>query len=149
MEMAYWHWMVLGIALCVLEIFLPSFTVLWFGCGALIVGVLLLVLPDASLTTQLLIWLITSCALVVIWFKYFKVLMTDKTTAGHAKEAAIGEVGQVIKAPLGDSRGVARYTTPVLGSDEWEFICDSEVVVGDRVYIKEFSGNTLIVCKLQ
>jgi membrane protein implicated in regulation of membrane protease activity len=41
-----------------------------------------------------------------------------------------------------------RFTTPVLGDDEWDFICDTEVALGDRVHIKEISGNTLIVVKL-
>jgi hypothetical protein len=45
------------------------------------------------------------------------------------------------------SRGKVRFTTPVLGDDEWDFICDIDVSIGDRVYIKEISGNTLIVTK--
>jgi hypothetical protein len=35
----------------------------------------------------------------------------------------------------------------VLGDDEWEFICDEPVALGDRVMITEISGNTLIVKK--
>jgi inner membrane protein len=41
-----------------------------------------------------------------------------------------------------------RFSTPVLGDDEWEFICEQSVDVGDRVHIKDFSGNSLIVVKL-
>jgi hypothetical protein len=40
-----------------------------------------------------------------------------------------------------------RFATPKLGSEEWEFICDQPVVVGDRVGVKDVSGNTLIVGK--
>jgi len=40
-----------------------------------------------------------------------------------------------------------RFTMPVLGEDEWDFICVEEVVEGDKVFIKDFSGNTLIVSK--
>jgi membrane protein implicated in regulation of membrane protease activity len=35
----------------------------------------------------------------------------------------------------------------LLGDDEWDFICETEVAVGDRVQVKELSGNTLIVEK--
>jgi membrane protein implicated in regulation of membrane protease activity len=42
---------------------------------------------------------------------------------------------------------VVRFTTPLLGDDEWDFICDTEVAVGDRVQVKDLSGNTLIVEK--
>lgn len=148
LEFAYWHWLVLGIALVVFEIFLPSFTVFWFGLGAIIVGIALWLLPDMAVAVQLAIWIVASCGFAFFWFKVLKPKMIDKTTAGIARESAIGEAGQVIKVPVADGRGTVRFTTPVLGSDEWEFICEQGVAVGDRVFIKEFSGNTLIVVKL-
>lgn len=147
-EIASWHWLVLGIVLVIMEIFIPSFTIFWFGLGAVIVGVVLWLVPELSLAGQLLIWMVASCGFALLWFKYFKPRMIDKTFAGIAREAAIGESGQVIKVPAGERRGVVRFTTPVLGDDEWDFICEQQVAVGDRVFIKEFSGNTLIVVKL-
>jgi len=147
-ELATWHWLVLGILLVIMEIFIPSFTVLWFGLGALVVGVALWPLPELPLAAQLLIWIVASCLFAILWFKYFKPRMIDKTTAGIAREAAVGESGQVIKVPAGERRGVVRFAIPVLSADEWEFICEQDVAVGDRVFIKEFSGNTLIVVKL-
>lgn len=148
MELVAWHWFVFGIALLALEIFIPSFTVFWFGLGAIIVGSVLLAV-DIAFGTQLLIWAFSSVALLALWFKYFKPKMVDKTSAGIAREAAIGEAGIVTKAPIGDKRGVVRFTTPLLGDDEWEFVTEQSVQEGDRVHIKEFSGNTLIVVKLQ
>lgn len=148
MEFAYWHWLVLGIGLVIIEIFLPSFTVFWFGLGAMIVGIVLWLFPEMALTIQLTIWIVASCGFAVFWFKALKPKMIDKTSAGIARESAIGEAGQVIKVPIAERRGVVRFTTPVLGSDEWEFICEQEVSIGDRVFVKEFSGNTLIVIKL-
>ncbi|TNF07792.1 MAG: NfeD family protein [Gammaproteobacteria bacterium] len=147
-ELAAWHWLVLGILLVIMEIFVPSFTILWFGLGALVVGVVLWPFPESPLALQLLVWIVASCLFAILWFKYFKPRMIDKTTAGIAREAAVGESGQVIKAPVGESRGVVRFAIPILSADEWEFICEQDVAVGDRVFIKEFSGNTLIVVKL-
>ena len=147
-ELATWHWLVLGILLVIMEIFIPSFTVLWFGLGALVVGVTLWPLPELPLAAQLLIWIVASCLFAILWFMYFKPRMIDKTTAGIAREAAVGESGQVIKVPAGERRGVVRFAIPILSADEWEFICEQDVAVGDRVFIKEFSGNTLIVVKL-
>jgi membrane protein implicated in regulation of membrane protease activity len=34
-----------------------------------------------------------------------------------------------------------------MGSDEWPFLCQQDVKTGDRVMVKEISGNTLIVEK--
>ena len=81
------------------------------------------------------------------WFKYLRPKMTDRTKAGITQEAIAGEMGLVIKAPGEKSRGHVRFTTPILGDDEWEFICDEKVNVGDKVKIKEASGNTLVVSK--
>lgn len=147
LNLIYWHWLVLGLILVVLEIFLPSFVVLWFGLGALVVGLCQWLFPALPFATQLLIWLLASTAMAVVWFRYFKPRMVDRTGAGIAREALIGEVGQVIRSPLEDGRGLVRFSVPLLGSDEWEFICTEPVAPGDRVAIREFSGNTLVVAR--
>ena len=146
-DLAYWHWLVFGIALLIVEIFIPTFAVLWFGLGALLVGLLMVAFNELSLNGQLLIWGVSSTVFAIMWFKYFKPLMADRTKAGITREAVRGETGQVIRVPVEGNRGKVRFTIPVLGDDEWEFICEQEVALGDRVRIKELSGNTLIVVK--
>jgi membrane protein implicated in regulation of membrane protease activity len=146
-ELLYWHWLLLGMLLIAAEMFVPSFTILWFGLGALLVGLVLL-LVDLNFTMQLVLWTISSIVFTVFWFKYFKPKMADKTTASSAREKVIGEFGQVIKLPTEGSRGKVRFVIPILGDDEWDFISEDRVEIGDRVHISEISGNTLIVVKL-
>ena len=117
----------------------------WFGLAALLVGLLLLVMPWLELSLQLLIWAIASIVFTVLWFKYFKPTMIDRTKAGVSKEAVTGETGFVIKVPQDEIRGIVRFSMPLLGSDEWEFICKDTCQVGDRVKVVDVSGNTLIV----
>jgi inner membrane protein len=147
-QLFYWHWLLIGIGLAIAEMFLASFTVLWFGLGAILIGLLMMAFPSMSLSTQLSLWIVFSAGFAIFWFRYFRPLMVDKTKAGIAREAAIGESGTVIKTPIGGKRGIVRFTTPILGEDEWEFICEQSVSEGDRVHIQDFSGNTLIVNKL-
>lgn len=129
------------------ELFVPSFTIFWFGLAGLIVGGVLLVAPATTFTWQLFLWAVASAAMTYLWFKLFKPLMADRTKAGISREAILGEIGQVIRAPEDDRRGTVRFTTPLLGAEEWPFICEQEVALGDRVAIIEISGNTLIVKK--
>ncbi|MCB1755412.1 MAG: NfeD family protein [Gammaproteobacteria bacterium] len=143
----YWHWLVFGMLLMAAEIFIPSFTIFWFGLGALVVSALLWFFPALSLSWQLAVWALASSVFALLWFKLIRPTMIDRTKAGIAREAIAGESGQVIRAPTQHSRGIVRFTTPVLGDDEWEFICDSEVRLGDRVIVRELSGNTLLVEK--
>ncbi|NLW81953.1 MAG: NfeD family protein [Desulfovibrionales bacterium] len=145
MDPQYWHWLVFGMALIIAELFVPSFTIFWFGLGALAVGGLIWLTPTLSLTTQLLLWALFSAMLTAFWFLVMKPRMVDKTRAGMSREALLGEVGQVIRVPDGERRGLVRFTKPLLGSDEWSFICDEPVRVGDRVQIRDVSGNTLVV----
>jgi hypothetical protein len=143
----YWHWLVFGMILIMVELFVPSFTIFWFGLAGLIVGGVLLVAPATTLTWQLFLWALASGCMTYLWFKLFKPLMADRTKAGISREAILGEVGQVIRAPEDDRRGTVRFTTPLLGAEEWPFICEQKVAAGDRVAVADISGNTLIVTK--
>lgn len=147
LEIEYWHWLVVGMILIIAEIFVPSFTLFWFGLGAIAVAVLLLLFPDMSPIWQMFTWAVSSSVLTFLWFKFFRAWMPDRTKAGAGREAIIGESGIVVRLPMDKIHGTVRFTTPVLGSDEWPFICKDEVSVGDRVYITDVSGNTLIVEK--
>jgi membrane protein implicated in regulation of membrane protease activity len=143
----YWHWIVFGLVQIIAELFVPSFTIFWFGLAALAVGVILLAAPTLSFTWQLFTWAVASCLMAFLWFKFFKPLMADRTKAGISREAILGATGQVIRAPGEDRRGVVRFATPLLGEDEWPFISEEPVSVGDRVAATDVSGNTLIVAK--
>ena len=144
----YWHWIVFGIALMLSEIFIGSFFIIWFGAAAIVVGLLLLPLPNMSGTAQLILWAISSASFALAWFKLIKPLNIDKTKAGLSKEALLGEVGQVLQVPSGDKRGKVRFPAPVLGSDEWLIISHETVSIGDRVSVVDLSGNALIVKKV-
>jgi len=146
-KILYWYWLVFGMLLIIAEIFIPSFTIFWFGLGGIIVAGILWLSPDLALSWQLFLWAIASCVFTFLWFKFFKPLMKDRTKAGISREAIIGESGQVIKVPNERKRGIVRFTTPLLGENEWPFMSQDKIALGDRVFIKDISGNTLIVVK--
>ena len=143
----YWYWLVFGMALIIAEIFIPSFTIFWFGLGAILVAAALIFFEGLSISWQLFIWAVASCIFTFLWFKFFKPMMTDRTKAGIPREAIIGVSGLVIKIPVEKVHGTVRFSTPLLGSDEWPFICEDNVDAGDRVFVTDISGNTLIVEK--
>jgi len=146
-EILPWHWIVFGIALMISEIFLATFFILWFGAAAVAVGVVLYVVPNLSLSWQILLWTIVSSVLAYAWFKFLKPLSIDRTKAGLSKEAIMGEVGQVLVVPTGDKRGKLRFPAPILGADEWIIISTDNLALGDRVSVVDVSGNSLIVAK--
>ena len=146
-EIAYWHWVVFGVVLMLGEIALSTFFILWFGVAAIIVGVVLLAWPTLDVNWQIFIWTVLSVILAILWFKYLKPLSVDRTKAGLSREAVVGEIGHVIQVPHDQRRGVMRFSVPVLGADEWQIMSTDELAEGDRVQVREVSGNTLIVNK--
>jgi len=149
MELAWWHWMVVGLGLGLLELVVPAFFVIWFGLGAMLVGVALLVVPDMAFSAQILLWTVASVAMTVLWFK---VLRNDggKTRSGQADEA-LGEIGVLVRAvePLGveSARGEVRFQKPVMGSDVWPCLADRPIAAGERVRVLAVDGQILKVGK--
>lgn len=146
MHIEIWQWLVIGIALCVVEVFIPSFTMLWFGLGAFVVALIAAIIP-LSLTVELLIWAIATTTFAAAWFKYFKPRMRDKTKAGISREAAVGQIGTVVKLTNEQVRGNVRFAVPLLGEEDWPYLCETELKVGDRCRVKDVLGNTLLVEK--
>lgn len=147
-EILYWHWVVLGVALMLSEIALTTFFILWFGMAAVMMGGVLYLVPGLDLTWQILIWTLLSSGLAFFWFKYLKPLSIDRTKAGLSREAIVGETGQVISVPREGMRGKLRFPAPILGADEWLIISQDSLAEGDRVRVKDVSGNSLIVEKV-
>lgn len=145
MELVYWHWIVLGIVLMLAEIFIGSFFIFWFGAAAVVVGLSLLLIPGMAESLQLVFWTLLSFAFAVAWFRFLKPLSKDVTKAGLSREALLGEIGQVLSAPNGDKRGMVRFPAPLLGSDEWLIMSQDTLSIGDRVCVRDVSGNSLIV----
>ena len=147
MHLEWWAWIVGGIALIVAELAIPSFFVIWFGFGALLVGLLMLALPDLSLTAQLATWTVASLAMVVLWFRVFKPSF-QKTRIGTSAGEAIGEIGLLVAAVAPFERGKVRFQRPVLGSEEWVCVADSPIAAGERVKVITVEGSFLTVGKI-
>lgn len=145
-ELLYWHWLVLGMVLMAVEIVAPSFIFLWFGAGAIVVGIVDVFFP-LPLTWQILLWTTTSLLFVVLWFKCIRPLAIDKTTAGLGGQTIINETGIVISLPQGNEKGEMRFSVPKLGNEQWRFISEDTLALGDRVRVVSVSGNSLIVVK--
>jgi membrane protein implicated in regulation of membrane protease activity len=143
MEILWWHWAVGGIALIVAELVVPSFVLIWFGLGALVVA-LAVAVAGIGLTVQLALWLLVSLALVVGWFKVFKPGM-HKTRIGMADANVVGEVGLLVHDVAPFAKGQVRFQKPILGADVWECIADEAIGSGARVKVLAVEGSFLKV----
>ncbi|MDR2188020.1 MAG: NfeD family protein [Azonexus sp.] len=143
MQIEWWYWIVGGLALIVAELAVPSFFIIWFGLGALIVGLLTLLL-GLALPAQLTVWTIASLLMVWLWFKVFKGSF-QKTHIGTADGGVIGEIGLLVGAVAPFERGKVRFQRPVLGADEWSCRADAAIAAGERVRVTGIEGSFLKV----
>lgn len=147
MQLEWWAWIVGGIGLILAELAIPSFFVVWFGLGALLVGLLALLMPALSLTAQLAIWTAASLGMVMLWFRVFKPGF-HKTRIGTAAGEAVGEIGLLVSAVAPFERGKVRFQRPVLGSEEWICMADTPIATGERVKVVAVEGSFLTVSKI-
>ncbi len=144
MELQWWIWLVLGFGLILLELVLPTFFIIWFGIGAVAVGVIAGLLPGLSLASELIIWVLLSSLTVALWFKVFKPRKADKRWTA---DEVIGEVGLLV-APVSEfQKGRVRFQKPILGNEEWTCIAGADIAAGERVRILAIEGNTVRVGK--
>ncbi len=139
----WWHWIVLGLCLSLAELAVPAFFIIWFGIGAMGVGVLLLLTPELSVAAQLLVWAVVSSILVGIWFRYLR--PRTITAVGTSAANVTGEVGILVSDLCPNSRGQVRFQKPVLGSDLWECYAEQNIKAGERVRIVTVEGSFIKV----
>ncbi|MEK6202326.1 MAG: NfeD family protein [Desulfobulbaceae bacterium] len=152
----WWHWIVLGIILVLMELVVPSFTIFWFGLGALLTGLLLAILPEISLKWQILVFSLSSVGFTFLWFRFFvprkkmKSLLMDE-------EEAIGQTGiAASRAQVPGEKGRVAFSVPVLGEESWGYQADEPIETGNRLRVtavlssdKDQAGRILKVEKVR
>ena len=146
MTLEWWHWEIAGIALVLLELAVPAFFVIWFGFGAMLVGLVLLLAPGLALSAQIGVWVLASVAMTVLWFRVFK-RSQHKTLVGTAAGEVIGEIGLLVSAVAPFERGKVRFQRPVLGAEEWACVAESAIAAGERVRVVSVEGSYVKVAK--
>ena len=71
----WWGWIVAGIALAIVEIFVPGFVFLGFALGAVVTGLTLWFVPGIGLATILLIFAVAS---LIAWLVMRRVVGVRK-----------------------------------------------------------------------
>ncbi|WP_313651198.1 NfeD family protein [Pseudomonas soli] len=144
MEMQWWIWLVFGVALILLELVLPTFFILWFGIGAVLVSLVSLLAPSLQLDMQGLLWVVFSSITTVLWFKVFR---RKKPDVRWTADSVIGEVGLLTSAVSQFQKGRVRFQKPILGNEEWTCVADSDIPAGERVRLAAIEGNTARVTR--
>jgi len=80
MQVEWWYWIIAGFFLIGVELIVPSFTIIWFGMGALLVGIVTAFWSGCPPVVQIILWSVASISFTAMWFKYLK----PKNAVTHA-----------------------------------------------------------------
>ena len=94
--LTYWHWFALGAGLLILEIFTPTFYLIWPGIAAVIVGVVLLAIPDLGWEISLIVFGIVSLASIVVWHSVFRQARTGEVEQSSLNQRARSYMGRKV-----------------------------------------------------
>ena len=142
-HLAFWHWLVFGVLLMALEVFVPAMLVMWFGFGAIVTGLLLWFIPDMGLSWQLLIFAVVSGVSVLGWRKSrFREenISSDSPDLNNRLHSHIGKEYVLTEAII-NGRGTMR-----VGDTAWR-VTGEDLPSGTRVRVTGVDGVLFTVEK--
>jgi membrane protein implicated in regulation of membrane protease activity len=76
-DITFWHWLVLGVGLIILEVLSQTIFLLLIGISAVVVGLLVFVLPDMAWELQVVLFAAFSVSSIAIWQHYLRKYPTE------------------------------------------------------------------------
>ena len=132
----YLHWLVLGLALVIVELLLWSMFLLWIGASAITISIVFYLYPGVSWGLQVLSFLLLSAVSTFLAKKYFPVKTVDDELSINAKShigkecTVVSIENSIVKVRLGESLWFAK---------------GCEMSVGQKVQIVDVESSTFIV----
>lgn len=137
-------WIIVGLAIMCMELFMPGFILVFFGLGAVLTGLLVWVLP-IGVNTQLIAFAALSIVLLVSFRRsaqgYFLGRVSGSNPAGLPVDTPVGETAIVTEDIVPNSpKGKVEFH-----GTAWNADADELIKTGTRVTIVERHDLTLKV----
>jgi hypothetical protein len=137
MQVVYWHWLTLGAILLALEIIVPGAIVMWFGFGAMVTGLVLLLVPSLSVAAQLILFVVLSVISLIAWRKspWYKEETTPSDTPG-LNDRLNSNIGKIytLSTPIINGRGTVEVDGTI-----WQ-VQGADAPTGTRVKVVSLDG---------
>ncbi|MEN9434104.1 MAG: hypothetical protein RLZZ422_1693 [Pseudomonadota bacterium] len=137
MQVVYWHWLTLGAILLALEIVVPGAIVMWFGFGAMVTGLVLLLVPSLSVAAQLILFVVLSVISLIAWRKspWYKEETTPSDTPG-LNDRLNSNIGKIytLSTPIINGRGTVEVDGTI-----WQ-VQGADAPTGTRVKVVSLDG---------
>jgi len=140
--LSFWTWLIAGVLLMVVELFLPGVFIVWIGLASVISGILFCIFSDLSLSYQLLVFAILSIICVIFgWYIYGQILKKSSkkeySSLNNGAEAFIGNEYTLIEDVV-NGRSKAR-----VGDSVWIVHAPDGLKAGDKIIVGKVDGIVL------
>ena len=137
-------WIIVGLVIMSMELFLPGFILCFFGLGAVLTGLLMIFVP-MGVNTQLVVFAVLSIVLLVFFRRfaqgYFTGRISNMDPKGSPMENHAGETAIVTEDIVPNSpRGKVEFNGTMWNADS-----DVEILKGVKVTIMQRHGLTFKV----
>ena len=136
-------WLLCGVIGLALELILPGFIVLFFGCGALLTGIADWIFPSLQIEGQLIVFVVSSVVLLLVFRKMLRNRFFNKSKESD-DELADEYIGKTAVALTDFTNG--RGEVEFKGS-KWEALSSDEIHKGENVVISSRESIKLTVEK--
>jgi membrane protein implicated in regulation of membrane protease activity len=140
----WWHWIVLGAVLLILEMNAGTFLFLGLGLAAMAVGTIDY-FSNVSILAEITIWIVLSVMVFAAWFKWYK---SETVSDSGQSNYGLDVLGEVIEEIKPNRRGKVLFDAPVLGNTIWHASSTQSIEAGSRVRIVEVMGQLIEVTKV-
>jgi inner membrane protein len=140
LQVSFWHWWILGLVLCGLEMLVPGTIILWLGIAAGLTGMALAIAPTLSWEFQILLFASLSVISLLAWRFYQKRRPpeTDDATLNRRGAQYVGRVFTLQQAIV-NGRGAVQ-----VGDSLWRAE-GPDLPAGAKVTVIAVAGTALQV----
>ena len=138
------NWIIVGLALSLLELIVPGVYLIWFGFAAFIVGVAVYFLP-LELTTQLIIFAIASGIFAVIGVAVYRYVFNKAQVPAEYKNlnnTAEQYVGQLVTVA---ENATDNRTKVKIGDTYWLASCQKAFKQGDTAKVVGVKDSLILI----
>lgn len=140
-NLLYWHWIVFGFILFILEMLAPGAILMWFGAGAILVGSLLFLFPEMAWEWQIFIFALVSLVSIFAWKRLRKDNPSDDTESGTLNQRGKALIGRKVALVEAIENGVGRVQI----DDTFWRVEGNDLAKGTLVKVVSSDGATLDV----
>lgn len=141
----YLIWFLIGIGFLIGEMVVPGFILIFFTAGSWIVAGTVFFLPELELTTQIIIFIVSSLVLLFTLRRYG--LNTFKGGSKSGVDEEFSKIGQ--KALVTEVIDQDGYGEIQLDGTFWRATADVQIDKGQRVIVEGQEANNRMVLKVK